>query len=363
MGQTTMFSTEFNPAIGLAIDLVGDFVDDDVDDGFDGELRLLELNASANVDPNAWAYVVLTSEDGESPEVEEAAIEYTGLEGNSTVKAGRFFVDFGKQMQNHLEELRTLERPLPLREYLGEELGGVGVQLDHWFAANDTTPVRMSLGVFADLAGESHGHDDEEEEGPEIHVPDRKDIDELSFTGRITGMTDVGENGVFQAGVSARHVPEFAFEVDAADLEADGLSNTVYGLDATFGHTDETGIKRLTAGGEVLLFDGDLAGLLDDPDTPTVINVVDDDATGFFAFTDYAWSQRDSAGVQYAHADLAEDPGEDASELDLYYTRHLTEFRRLRLGVTVGDGEQGDFTRVYVQFTNWFGNHAHGLNW
>jgi len=60
--------------------------------------------------------------------------------------------------------------------------------------------------------------------------------------------------------------------------------------------------------------------------------------------------------------DLAEDPTEDASELDLYYTRHLTEFRRLRFGVTLGDGVEAD-TRAYIQFTNYFGSHAHGLNW
>ena len=54
---------------------------------------------------------------------------------------------------------------------------------------------------------------------------------------------------------------------------------------------------------------------------------------------------------------------EDELELDVYYTRHSTEFRRIRLGVTYADSEDADDWRVYLQFTNFFGTHAHGLNW
>ncbi len=123
-------------------------------------------------------------------------------------------------MQQHLEELRTVERPLPLREYLGEELSGVGVQYDNWFAATDETPVRISLGVFASLLGEGHEHDEGGAE-PAQAVPDRRNLDELSFAARITGMTDVGDTGLFQLGASTRVVPEFGFESAANGFEPD----------------------------------------------------------------------------------------------------------------------------------------------
>lgn len=363
-GQTSGFSNEFNPAIGAVIDFYADYLNDEGgEDGFDAHLRLVELNASAYIDPKAWAYVALVSEDAEAPEIEEAAVEYIGLPGNSTVRVGQFFVDFGKQMQQHLEELRTLERPLPLREYLGEELAGLGAQYDYWFALNDTTPVRFSVGVFTSLLP-GHGHEDEEDElEPEAIVPSRKQIDQMSFNARLTGMTDVGETGLFQLGASARFVPDFAFEVPSADLEADGLSNAVYGLDATFQRTDDTGIRRTLLGGELLFTDGDLAGSVDDPLTPTTIDVVNDSALGYFVFGDYAWSKQSSAGVQLAMAELPEDPSADATELDLYYTLHFTEFRRLRFGVTLADEDGDQVARAYVQFTNFFGNHSHGLNW
>ena len=361
LGQTTRFSTEFNPALGLALDMLADWTDvHDGDDGFDLSVRLLELNAAAYVDPSVWAYASIVAEDLEELAVEEAAAEYIGLESNSTFKAGRFFVDFGKQMQLHPEELRTLERPLPLREFLGDELAGTGLQWDTWTPVGDATVVRFSAGAFASLLGEGHADEDEEDAEPEGSVPDRKDFDELSFTARVTGMRDVGEQGVLQLGASARVVPSFAFAF--GPLEEEDLSNVVYGGDLTYGWKNETGERGLTFGGEVLLFTGDLAAEVDDPLAPAVLSVVDDDALGFFVFGDYGWTRFDSAGVQYGFAELPEDPSEDGGELDLYYTRHFTEFRRLRFGVTLSDGLEDD-ARAYVQFTTFFGSHAHAQNW
>src|SRR5688572_5204380 len=58
LGQTTRFSTEFNPAMGFALDAFADWKDvDGGDDGFDLSVRLLEFNAAAYVDPSLWAYV------------------------------------------------------------------------------------------------------------------------------------------------------------------------------------------------------------------------------------------------------------------------------------------------------------------
>ena len=368
-GQLNQFSTEFNPAFGAVLDAVFDYRDlDGADDGFDAAIRLFEINTAAYVDPEAWAYAVLTSEDLEAPEFEEAAVQWTGLGDRTSLRAGRFFVDFGKLMQYHLEELRTLERPLVLREYLGEELGGTGVQLDHWLPLNDTTPLRFSIGMYSSLLGESH----EEEEsggGPEAFAPDRKDIDELSFSARVTAMTEVGARGTLQLGASTRYVPEFAFEDDELGIGLEGQSNGVYGFDVTYGWNDDSGIRGFTTGLEWLLADGDLSASVDDAGTPLdpsddFLVGLDDTASGFYAFADYVWSQQSSAGVQFSQAEFFEDPATDASELDVYYTHRMTEMRRLRLGVTLADADEvGDESRIYVQFTNFLGNHTHGWNW
>lgn len=359
-GQANRFSRDFNPALGVVLDAYGDYRDvDGGEDGADMQLRILELNASGFVDPKAWGWLALVSEDGEAPEVEEAAIQYIGFEGNSTIKAGRFFVDFGKQMMSHVEELRTLDRPLPLREYLGTELGGTGVQFDHWFAAGES-PIRFSIGAFSNLLGEDHHGEEEEEEGAEAEVPDRKDFDELSFTARLTGMTDAGDQGRLQFGASARHVPEFSFAFE--DDEVSGLSNTVVGFDGTYGWADETGQETFVTGFEFLELDGDLSAAVD-TGTGTITAVNNDSASGFYAFAEYGWNGLHSVGIQYGDAESAEDPSVDLDELDIHYTRNLTEFRRLRFGVVTGTGEDGDFDQFYVQFTSFFGLHAHGVNW
>lgn len=359
-GQTDHFSNEFNPAIGGVIDALAGYTDDDEgEDGLDATLRSLELTANAWIDPDAWAYAVLVA-DEEEIELEEAAVHYVGFEGNSTLRTGRFFVDFGKQMQAHVHDLAYPERPAVLREYLGEELAGTGAQLDHWLPAGDAGAVRFSVGVFDSLL-ETHGHAEEEEEaGAEAVVPDRSDLDELNLTARVTGFHDVGESGVFQWGLSAREVPEFAFEVDGG-AERSGLSSSVLGLDLTYGTTDDSGLAGWTFGGEALLLGGDIGAEVDDGGT---LEVFDDDVFGSYVWVDRAFGRRDSVGLLYSAFEHPEPGKPEDGELTLYYTRNLSEFSRLRFAVTQLDSDEGgDSTALLVQFTNYFGPHSHGVNW
>ena len=375
-GQTDRFSSEFNPAIGMVFDLVGDHVDTSggsTDDGFDLELRVGEMTVASWIDPSLWAYgVVVYAEDEVA--LEEASLQYVGFEGsNVTLRGGRFFVDFGKQMQAHVHDLRTLERPAVLRTYLGDELGGDGVQLDNWFVGGDETVFRYSLGVFGSLIGEGHGHGDEEDSGEaDPFDEERKDLDELALTARFTAFTDVGERGTLQGGLSARHVPEFGFEADGSAAPGgteDGLSNTVLGLDLTYGWLDETATRGWTLGSEALLFTGDIGGevldnaLSGDPSDDTV-DVLDDEAFGFYAFVDRAWDQRNSAGLQWSWLELPEDGAPELSEVELYYTRNLSEFQRLRFVTAAADSDvESDSVRFAVQWTGFIGPHSHGLNW
>lgn len=365
LSQTTRFSNEFNPAIGLVFDILGTYTDEkDGRDGFDLELRSLELSAAAYVDPDAWAYAVLVGEPGEGIEVEEAAVRYLGLPGNHTLQAGRFFVDFGKQMQAHVHDLRTVDRPLVLREFLGSELAGTGLQYDNWIPVGDQTVVRYSLGVFQSLLGEEHGHGDDHggEEGPEAHLDGRRKASELSWTGRVTGMRDVGERGTLQLGLSARWIPSFAYEFEDLD-EVEDNETWVWGVDATYGWSDPQRGRSFALGGEYLILDGDILARLDDPVTPTEIQVEDDDARGFFVWADYGWTKRDFVGLQWSRVELPGfDGDEDVDEYDIYYTRFLTEFQRLRLALTLVDGDEEE-TRLALQYTNYIGPHSHGINW
>lgn len=363
-GQTDRFTNDFNPAIGAVIDAFADWSDPDGgEDGFDMSLRSLELTLNGRIDPNWWGYAVMVGA-GEEFEVEEAAAHYTGFGDNTTVRLGRFFADFGKQMQVHVHDLPYPDRPGVLEEYLGEELPGIGVQFDHWWATGDASALRASFGVFSELGG-GHGHgDEEEEEGLELDLGGRRDAGDMAFTARVTQFMDIGDNTVFQWGASARHYGDFTFEDDENALTAEELSNTVYGIDLTLGIDDESGLSGWTFGGEYVMATGDIGGELDDPVTPTAIEVLDDDVSGFYVWGERRFDQFNSAGLLFGtfeHPE-AEKPTDD--EFTAYYTRNLSEFARVRLFATFDDSEEdGETTTVGLQFTGYVGPHSHGVNW
>ncbi|MCA9000804.1 MAG: hypothetical protein KDB61_02690 [Planctomycetes bacterium] len=374
-GQTDRFSNEFNPAIGGVIDAMLTFLSEEGDgeEGFDLTLRSFEGTINTWIDPNTWAYAVLVGNEDEALSVEEAAVTYQGFGGNSSVKAGRFFVDFGKQMQAHTHDLATFERPAVLRAYLGEELGGTGFQYDNWFAAGDSGAIRYSIGLYDSLvAGHSHGGHGDEEAGAAQTVEDYQDADQLSYAARITGFHDAGENGVFQWGASLRGLPEFAFDADLEDgteLTREGMANHVLGLDLTYGWGDDSGTRTWTLGGEYLSLSGDIGAEVDDAGTPGVfgddtLEVLDASRNGYYLWVDRGLDTHNSMGLLYSTFEHAEVGAPKQSELTAYYTRNLTEYSRLRFGVTRTTLDDGnDSTALMVQFTNFFGSHAHGVNW
>lgn len=366
-GQSDRFASVFNPAFSFLVDAVADYVDFDENSaasGFDADLRVLEAAAQAWMDPNAWAYFIAAA-DEEELTVEEAAIHYVGL-GSSTLRAGRFFVDFGKQMQTHVHELRTLERPLVLRAYLGDEVKGDGVQWDDWLPFGDETAVRWSLGVFSSLLPEQAAFPTG---GVSREVAERKDFGDLNFSARVTGFRDLGTNGTLQLGASARAIPDYTAQDAVNALEQSGLESTVYGLDLTYGWVGDTGEERITLGGEALLSTGDTGFDVNDPDTTPgtgdeTLTVLDDSAFGYYAFADYAWDRYHSAGLQYSAAEIVDATGSDASELELYFTRWFSEFHRLRFVVaSIADDTSEDALRFAIQYTGIVGAHGHGVNW
>ena len=206
--QLDRFSNSANPAFGGLLDGFGTYIDEDgAGEGADLFLRSFEMTMNGRVDPNWWGYAVIVYAD-EEVELEEAAVTYGGWESNTTMRFGRFFVDFGKQMQAHIHDLPYFERPGVLAEFLGEELPGVGAQLDHWWVTGEESALRGSLGFFGsfELGGHHHGDEDGGEEEPIAEIPQRKGIEEFGLTGRLTQFMDVGETGVFQWGLSARHI-------------------------------------------------------------------------------------------------------------------------------------------------------------
>lgn len=367
--QASRFSSVFNPAYSFVIDSIGDYLNHSGTsrDGTKLELRTMELSAQAWVDPNAWAYFVAAS-DGDTLNVEEAAVHYTGFGGHSTIRAGRFFIDFGKQMQTHVHELRTIDRPLALRTFLGDEVKGDGAQWDSWTSIGDKTAVRWSVGVFNDLLPEASADFDPSLQA-ERSVEDRKNVEDLNFTARLTGFTDVTDNAVLQVGASARVIPSYADTFAPSGNREKGLDDTVWGLDATYGWTSDTGLETWTFGGEYVLDTGDTYSTIGDAGTPAVntddvVQAVRKSLNGFYVFGDYAWNRENSVGLQFSQVELPESNTPNASETTAYYTHMFSEFQRLRFEVIAFDRDRGeDSMRFAIQYTAFVGAHGHGVNW
>jgi hypothetical protein len=117
-GPPVLVDNKFNPAISLIIDATLDWQEFSGagQDGMELDLRRADLSISGWLDDDAFAWTTIAYE-GDGLELDEAAIEYMGFPNHQTVRAGRFFIDFGQQMQAHVEELRTIDRPLVLREF------------------------------------------------------------------------------------------------------------------------------------------------------------------------------------------------------------------------------------------------------
>jgi hypothetical protein len=372
-GQADRFSAGFNPAFSFIVDALADNVDysgGSSNDGAELRMRTLEFAGQAWVDPTAWAYFVGASED-EELSIEEAAVHYKGLGGNHTIRAGRFFIDFGKQMQTHVHELRTVERPLVLRAYLGDEVNGDGVEWDSWTAVGEATTLRWSLGVFNNLLPDESEFPNPDSLGEPLTFSeaDRKHADKLNFTARVTGFTDVGEHGVMQLGASWRGIPQFSAEDTSDGLIAEDLSNNVLGLDFTYGLSNDTAERRWTFGSEVLFNIGDNGVETIDPDLVPAsgdesLRALNGTDIGYFAYADYAWDRFHSVGVQFSQAQMADSASSTVSEVDVYYTRKLSEYQRLRFQVSAFDGEsQPDSVGFAIQYTAFVGAHGHGLNW
>ena len=357
-GQVDRFSNQGNPAIGALIDGFADYVDpgDSGQDGMDLFVRSFEMTLNGRVDPNWYGYAVIVYAD-EEVELEEAAVTYAGFDSNTTIRFGRFFTDFGKQMQAHIHDLPTPERPGVLGAYLGEELPGVGAQLDNWWVTGDESALRASFAVFGEFELGEEG-----EEGPAIEQSERKDPEDLSLSARVTQFMDAGDRGVFQWGASARRVGDFQIVDEDSGSSAMGLSNTVFGVDLTYGVDSPDGLSGWTFGAETLLAAGDLGAAFDAGSGNLIVN--DDSAIGHYLWAERRMDVTNTVGVLVSSYERLEAENPLTTEVTAYYTRYFSEFARLRFALSHADNEGSeDSTRALVQLTTFFGPHAHGVNW
>ena len=372
----------FNPEISAAIDIIGSYSASA--NNFNITPRDIELMVQANVDQLAHAYVVFNAESELDPwtktdpfgevslGVEEAAIETTALPYGLGVKAGLFFADFSRLGKVHSHELPFPDRPASLEGILGGETKARGVELSwvppvgHYFrltaGAVDHIGAEMAAtGLFTTLGGDAENL---------FANSDHRSLSDLTYYGRAATIFEFGGNTTLNVGLDYAYGREQGTrQLASADFKLTWLP-------------DAASFDRLEIGGEIL--HGKNRGAFG-PDAVFDGNPTHGDSTarGAYIYAQYRIGKEWEPGIRYdwfrpecwsqsdADADGIADgmarSWQSQNSLSAYLTYNLSEYNRLRLGVSHLNGASGSFGGKdddwvgYLQWTAIIGAHKHSF--
>jgi len=337
------FPSQFNPAIGLIIDTVGSYKENERGNF---EFRAAELALSANIDPFARGYAIITG-SADSFDVEEAAIVTTALPYNLTVKGGRFFAEFGRLSKFHDHDLPFVNRPVALDRFMGGESQSDGVEVS-WLSPLSQY-LTFTLGAYNKLGGEN--------ERVDTTVP--RDFSKFTYVARPATFFSLNDANSIDLGASYAYTPKVdTFTQDDVEQLRNGKSRHLAGVDLTYRYTP---LSQAQYHG--LIWSTEALYNREDPD-------VGDDTTPVFrrrdAFSMYSYvearlTRRYYPGFLFDFAqDLNRIQG-DTKGYSPYFTIWLSEFNRLRLQYTYNDEPQNHESQFFVQWTAVLGSHVHGF--
>jgi hypothetical protein len=301
-----------------------------------------ELAMTAVVDPyfKAAAYVAYEP-SSEGPEAvlaaEEVYIQTTSLPTGLGVRAGRFFLPFGRHNQIHVHQYPFIQAPLAMRRLIGDEgAGDVGVEVSY----SPPVPWYLNLrGVVGDGAVEG--------------IFDAENS-EMSYLGRVENLWDLSEAATLEAGLSLLRGPlggEHDHEEhlkDEHDEAHDTEHLSYYGADLRIKWKD----PRKTHG-RALVWENEFIG----QSVPGR-----KDSYGFFSLARFRAARLWWIGGGYSFLSQAHSEREIDHEIKGQVALVLSEFSALRFDLAYNMPEEGD-SRItgllQVNFT--IGAHpAHG---
>jgi hypothetical protein len=222
---TTSTQASLLPDISVIADLLTDLSPDGstIAEGDRFQLREIELGFQGSVDPY-FRYDAFLGVHAEEFEIEEGYATTLALPADLQVKAGKFHLPFGKVNLTHRPELHTIDYPLYIQLYFGEEgLSSTGIWAS-WIGA--------PLGFFQELSlaatngVEEHAHEEGEEE-PEEETAEGKDLfDDLAdrlWVAHFKNSIDL---------TSASNLEVGASWTSSATDDPQRVRTTLWGLDA-----------------------------------------------------------------------------------------------------------------------------------
>ena len=375
--QTKTVPSVFNPSIGLVGETILSYrgrgsaqTGSDRPGGFDAFQRSVELNAAASVDPFAKAYVVanasVDAHTGESTfGIEEAALQTESLPGNLTVKAGRFFGEFGRLSYIHDHELPFVNRPLVLAQYIGGESRTDGIQVN-WLLPVEHY-VSLTVGVGNQFGGDNPPND----------VGQFRHLSGWNYFGRLSTYFDLTPDISLESGVSGLWNPKTAgqwsdpggvnppFPMVAGNTFTERERRLV-GADLALSWKPlrNNQFQSLTWGTEVLHSSNRYD--MTDP-SGSALSSQSVNSLGLYSYLNYKFHRQWSTGFLYSFVEDAQDNKAKSYEYSPFVTWALSHWNQLRLqytytdrnAIAVASGLRSD-NAVYLQWAWIIGSHSHG---
>lgn len=330
-------SQGFNPEIGV-VGIVQAKLTEDSTDGEGNDtitLQELELNFGHYVDPYSRFDAVIAFNDAieeQNVEIEEAYYSHWGLPFGFRGQIGKFRPKIGKQNLLHSEFLETVDYPVVIRDFFGEEgLATSGVRLVH----NIPNPLDVPLEITGEVLRGNNG--------TSFSGVSRRPI----FNTHLKSFFEPTKNTNLELGWTTmfgdENPPAFVSIEDGVDTNAfvdspvtrpegqDRFGVKVYGADATF--------LWYLPEGKTVKFQNELyfqnRGSLVHPNGHP---------WGFYSLLEYRFSRRFSAGVRFDYLeplDVVADH-DQTTAISPYITLWQSEFANFRLQYTHTDPASAD---------------------
>lgn len=341
-------SGKFTPEIGAVADITAKQSSSKADtDGNDRvSLRELELVLGSNVDPYSRLDATVAFNEDNSAELEEAYLTRFQLPFDTTARIGRFKPKIGRDLAAHRDSLDTVDEPLVIQRYFGEEgMNKSGVDFTKLLDLPTPFVHQLTLGVLEGGSGEGGTVFGDAKRRPTLYGHLKNYVD-------LTDMTNLDLGLTYAAG---HKDDEEAFKVN------------VLGLDATLIHhlNANQDLKLQT---ETFYLDR-RDSFLDETD-PLTGAVTRRDVMGHlwggYGLLDFRVNSQWATGFRFDYVELVDNPLADPHDADVGYAGYLTfyqsEFARWRLQYNHIDLAGGkDDNQFWIQGTFAIGDHKHKL--